>query len=114
MIRRGVQFYYKIRTPPKRSKAEEEQKPDEARLRRIEQRKQKIMESRMFYRTFMETIPREEWRDARPTHRDSRALKAGGTDKNETWGSRHWKKNWYSQNEPVKYDESQRTKMGIC
>ena len=45
---------------------------------------------------------------ARPTHRDSRALKAGGTDKNKTWGSRHWKKNWYSQNEPVTYDDETR------
>ena len=76
---------------------------NEARLRRIEQRKHKIIESRRFYRTFMEPIPREEWRLARPTHRDSRALKAGGTDKTETWGSKHWNKNWYSQNEPVKY-----------
>ena len=75
---------------------------NEARLRRIEQRKQTRIESRRFYRTFMETTPREEWRLARPTHRDSRALKAGGTDKNETWGSKRWKKNRYSHNEPIK------------
>ena len=75
-------------------------KPHEARLGRIERRKHTIIESRRFYRTFVETVPREEWRLARPTHRDSRALKAGGTEKNETWGSKHWKKNWHSQNEP--------------
>ena len=56
----------------------------------------------------METIPREEWRLARPTHQDNRASKAGGTDKNETWGSKRWKKNRYSQNEPVKYDDEAR------
>ena len=33
-------------------------------------------------------------------------MKAGGTDKNETWGSKHLKKNWHSQNEPVKYVET--------
>ena len=54
---------------------------NEARLRRIEQRKQKRVENRRSYKTFMETIPREEWRLSRPTHRDSRALKARGTDK---------------------------------
>ena len=84
------------------------QKSNEARLRIIEQRKHNLIESRRFYRTFMETIPREEWRLARPTHQDNRASKAGGTDKNKTWGSRHWKKSWYSQNEPVKYDDETR------
>ena len=52
----------------------------------------------------METTPKEEWRLARPTHLDSRALKAGGTDKNKTWGSKPWTNSWYSPNEPVKYD----------
>ena len=65
---------------------------NEARMGRIEQRKKKIIESRRFYKTFMETIPKEEWRLARPTHRDSRALKAGGADKNMTWGSIHGKR----------------------
>ena len=44
---------------------------NEARLRRIEQRKKKIIESRRFYRALMETTPKEEWRLARPTHRDT-------------------------------------------
>ena len=44
-----------------------------------------------------------------PTHyQDSRALKAGGTDENKTWGSRHWTNNLYSQREPVKYDDGTR------
>ena len=81
---------------------------NEARLRRIEQRTQKRIESRRLYMTFRETIPKEEWRLARPTHQDSRALKAGGTDKNKTWGSRHWNNNWHSQNEPVKYGDETR------
>ena len=37
-------------------------------------------------------------------------MKAGGTDKNETWGSKHWTNNLYSQNEPVKYDDGTRVK----
>ena len=81
---------------------------NEARLRRIEQRKQKRIESRRLYRTFRETTPREEWRMARPTHQDSRALKAGGTDNNKTWGSRHWKNSWHSQNEPIKHHDETR------
>ena len=56
----------------------------------------------------METILKEERGLARPTHLDSRASKAGGTDKNKTWGSKQWNDNWYSQNEPVKYDDEAR------
>ena len=66
------------------------------------------VESRRFDRTFMETIPKDEWRLARPTHRDSRASKVGGTDENKIWGSAQWKKDRYSQNEPVKYDDDTR------
>ena len=86
---------------------------NEASLRRIEQRRTKIIESRRFYRTFVETVPKEEWRFARPTHLDSRALKAGGTDKNKTWGSKQWTNNLYSQNEPVKYDDETRVNAPI-
>ena len=39
--------------------------------------------------TFRETIPKEALRVARPTNQGSRALKAGGTDMNKTWGSRY-------------------------
>ena len=42
--------------------------------------------------TFMQKVPMEEWGLARPIHQNNRASKAGGTDENETWGSRHWKK----------------------
>ena len=88
---------------------------NEAGPRRIEQRKQKRIESMRLYWTFRETTPREEWRLARPTHRDSTALKAGGTDKNKTWGSRHWKKNWHSKKQPVKYyDETSTFKCQRC
>ena len=77
---------------------------NEARLRRIENRKQKRIESRRSYRTLKETIPKEEWRLAHSTRQEDRASKAGGTNKDKTWGSICWKKKWYSQNEPVKYD----------
>ena len=87
MIGRGIQLYYRNRTPPKRNRAKEGKISNEARMRRMEQRKNNRVESRRFYRTFMETIPNDEWRLAQPTHRDSRALKAGGTDENKTWGS---------------------------
>ena len=56
----------------------------------------------------METIPKDEWRPARSTHRDTRASKAGGTDENKTRGRTRWKKDWYSQNEPVKNDDETR------
>ena len=46
-------------------------------LRRFEQRKQNIIESSKFYRTFMRTIPIEEWGLARRTHQGNRASKAG-------------------------------------
>ena len=40
-----------------------------------------------------------------PTHSSGcRALKAGGTDSDKTRERNNWKKHWYSQNEPVKYD----------
>ena len=57
------------------------------------------------YVSLLETIPRDEWRPARSTHRDARASKAGGTDENKTWGRAQWKKYWRFQNEPVKYDD---------
>ena len=38
----------------------------------------------------------------------SRASNAGGTYENKTWGSTQWKKGWYSQNEPAKYDDETR------
>ena len=57
---------------------------NEARLRRIENRKYKIIGSRGIYRTFKEIVPKEEWKLARPTHQESRALKAGGTGKDKT------------------------------
>ena len=56
----------------------------------------------------MGTIPRDEWKPAQSTHRDFRASKAGGTEENKTWGRAQWKKDWYSQNEPVKYDDETR------
>ena len=51
---------------------------NEAKMRRIEQRKQKIIESRRLYRMFSDTIPRGEWKPARSTHHETRASKAGG------------------------------------
>ena len=81
---------------------------NEAGLRIIEDRKHKRIESRRLYRTFREIIPKEEWRLARPTHQERRAVKVGGTDKGKTRGSIDWKRNWYSQNEPVKYDDETR------
>ena len=48
--------------------------------------------------------PEEEWGSARPTLQRSRASKAGGTDSNMTRKRLSWKKHWYSQNEPAKYD----------
>ena len=59
---------------------------NEAKTRRIEQRKKKIIESRRFYIIFSETTPRDEWKPARSTHRETRASKAGGIKENKTWG----------------------------
>ena len=81
---------------------------NEARVRRIEQRKKRRIESRRLNIICLETIPRDEWRPARSTHRDTRAPKAGGTDENKTWGRTQWKTDWYLQNEPVKYDDETR------
>ena len=74
---------------------------NEARLRRIENRKYTRTENRRIYRTVKEIIPKEEWKLARPTPQESRALKAGGKDRDR-------KKHWHSQNEQVKYDEETR------
>ena len=59
---------------------------NEARMRRIEQRKKRRIESRRFYIIFMETIPKDEWRPARSTHRDTRASKAGGNRREQDMG----------------------------
>ena len=77
-------------------------------MRRIEQRTQKIIESRRFYIIFPDTIPRGEWKPARSTHHDTRASKAGGIREDKTRGRTQWKKDWYSQDEPVKYDDETR------
>ena len=74
---------------------------NDARMRRIEQRKNKRIKSMRFYRTFSETIPKDERKPARPTHREARASKAGEIRENKTWGRTQWKKDWYSQSEPV-------------
>ena len=81
---------------------------NEARMKRIEQRRKKIIESRRFYKIFSETIPKDERKPARSTHRETRASKAGGIRENKTWGRTQWKKDWYSQSEPVKYDDETR------
>ena len=81
---------------------------NEPRVRRIEQRKHRRIESRRFYRIFSETTPIDEWKPARSTQREIRASKAGGIDGNKTWGRAQWKKDWYSQDEPVKYDDETR------
>ena len=45
MVGRGIQFYYKIRTPPKRNKAEEEKHQIKlGKNKNIEQRKQNIID----------------------------------------------------------------------
>ena len=77
-------------------------------MRRIEKRKQKRTESRRFYRIFSDTIPRGEWKPARSTHHETRASKAGGMKENRTRERTQWKKDWYSQDEPVKYDDETR------
>ena len=77
-------------------------------MRRTEQSKKRRIESRRFYRICLETIPRGEWKPARSTHRETRASKAGGIDENKTWGRAQWKKDWHSQDEPVKYDDETR------
>ena len=88
---------------------------NEARLRWIENRQPKRIESRRFYRTFKETIPKEEWRLAQSTRQEDRASKAGGgTNEDKTWGSICWKKSGYSQNEPVKYDDETRVDAPKC
>ena len=81
---------------------------NEARMRRIEQRKKKIIESMRFYRICSETIPKDGWKPARSTHRETRASKAGEIMENKTWGRTQWKKDWHSQSEPVKYDDETR------
>ena len=91
-------------TLPEKKKYKRGKRSNEARMRRIEQRKKKRIESRRFYRVFSETIPKDEWKAARSTHRETRASKAGGISENKTWGRTQWKKDWHSQNEPVKYD----------
>ena len=100
-------------TLQKQNTSEEKQckrgkRSNEARMRRIEQRKKRRIASRRFYRILLETIPGDEWRPARSTHRDTRASKAGGIDENKAWGRAQWKKDLHSQNEPVKYDDETR------
>ena len=77
-------------------------------MKRIEHRKKKRIESRRFYIIFPDTIPRGEWKPARSTHRETRASKAGGIKEDKTRGRTRWKKDWYSQDEPVKYDDETR------
>ena len=98
--------------PQERYTSEEKHKrgkiSNEVKLRRIEQRKKKIIESRRFYIIFSGTIPRSEWEPARSTHRETRASKVGGIKEDKTRGRTQWKKDWYSQDEPVKHDDETR------
>ena len=104
---RGTATLQKQDTPEEKQ-CKRGKRVNEARMRRIEQRKKRRIESRRFYIRFLETTPRDEWKPAQSTHRDTRASKAGGIDENKTWGRAQWKKDWHSQNEPVKYDDETR------
>ena len=77
-------------------------------MRRTEQRKNKRIESRRFYRIFCDTIPKGEWKPAQSTHRETRASKAGGKIEDKTQERTQWKKEWYSQDEPIKRDNENR------
>ena len=77
-------------------------------MRRTEQRKDKRIESRRFCRVFCDTIPEGEWKPAQSTHRETRASKAGGIKEDKTRERTRWKKDWYSQDEPIKQDDETR------
>ena len=69
----------------------------ESRIRRIERRTIRLIESRRVYRGFRETIPKGEWQLAHTTPRHEWASKAGGTDSThiETRHKSSWKSHWY-------------------
>ena len=92
-------------TPPEQRKTREEQdltKPDSEELKIGDVRKR--TESRRIYRIARDMIPKDEWKLARPIPQENRASKARGTNSDTTRKRITWKKHWYSQDEPVKYD----------